>query len=82
MRFWGGRGRGLGLVELEADLAEVVELGDGGAGDLGLDTAFKDAVEEGVDVGFFGKVDERFGVVGGLHLLEVGDDFFQQGEGG
>lgn len=53
-----GRGRGLGLVELEADLREVVELGDGGAGDLGLDSAFEDAVEEGVDVGFFGEVDE------------------------
>lgn len=59
----------LGLVEFEADLREVVELGDGVAGDLGGDAALQNAVEEGVDVGFFGEVDEGFGVVGCLDCL-------------
>jgi len=40
----------LGLVEFEADLGQVVEFGDGVAGDLGLHTAFENAVEERVDV--------------------------------
>lgn len=62
---WGGVRVG-GFVELEADLGEVVEFGDRVAGDFGLDAAFEDAVEEGVDVGFFGEVNEGFGVVGGL----------------
>ena len=61
-----------GLVELEADLRKVVELGDGVAGDLGLHTAFKDAVEERVDVGFLGEVDERLCIVGGLDCLIEG----------
>lgn len=39
----------LGLIELEAYLREVIELGDGWAGDLGGDAAFEDGVEEGVD---------------------------------
>jgi hypothetical protein len=56
----------LGLVEFEADLRKVVELGDGVAGNLGLHTTFKDAVEERVDVGFLGEVDERLRIVGGL----------------
>ena len=39
-----------GFVEFEADLREVVELGDRVSGDLGLDAAFEDAVEKRVDV--------------------------------
>ena len=35
----------LGLVQLEADLRQVVELWDGVAGDLSLYAAFEDAVE-------------------------------------
>ena len=53
----------LGLVEFEADMGEVVELGDAVACDFGLDAAFEDAVEEGVDIGFFGEVEEGFCVV-------------------
>ena len=56
----------LGLVEFEANLGQVVEFGNGVAGNLGLHAAFEDAVEEGVDVGFLGEVDERLCIVGGL----------------
>ncbi len=52
-----------GFIELEADGREVVELRDGVAVDFGLDAAFEDAVEEGVDVRFLGEVDKGFGVV-------------------
>lgn len=48
----------LGFVQLEADLGEIVELGNGGAFDLGGDAAFEDAVQQSVDVRFFGEVDE------------------------
>ena len=47
-----------GLVEFEADLRQVVEFGDGVAGDFGLHAALKNAVEEGVDVRLLGEVDE------------------------
>ena len=56
----------LGFVEFEADLREVVEFGNRVSGDLGRDAAFEDAVEERVDVGLFGEVDERLGVIGSL----------------
>jgi hypothetical protein len=56
----------LGLVEFEANLRQVVELWDGVACDLGLHAAFKNAVEERVDVGFLGEVNERLCIVGGL----------------
>lgn len=57
----------LGFVEFEANLGQVVEFGNGVAGDLGLHTTFENAVEERVDVRFLGEVDERLCVVGGLN---------------
>lgn len=56
----------LRLVELKANLGEIVELRDGIASNLGLDAAFKDGVEERVDVRLFCKVDEGPGVCSGL----------------
>jgi hypothetical protein len=64
-----------GFVELKADLREVIKLGDSASFDLGGDTTFEDTIEKGVDVRFFGKVDERFGVVRGLHFFEILYDF-------
>jgi hypothetical protein len=64
-----------GFVELKADLREVVKLGDGASFDPGRDTTFEDTIEKGVDVRFFGKVEEGFGVVRGLHFFEILDDF-------
>ena len=64
-----------GFVELKADLREVVKLGDGASFDLCGDTTFEDTIEKGVDVRFFGKVEEGFGVVRGLHFFEILDDF-------
>ena len=40
----------LRLVQLKADLRKVVELGNGVAGNLCLNTTFDDRVEQGVDV--------------------------------
>ena len=48
----------LGLVQLEADLREVVKLGDCATFDFSRDATFEDAVEKGVNVGFFGEVHE------------------------
>lgn len=67
-----------GFVEFEAYLREIVEFGDGVAGDFGLDAAFEDTVEESVDVGFFGEVDERFAVIGCLDFFEVFHNLFQK----
>lgn len=67
----------LGFVELEAYLGEVIEFWDSASLDLGGDTAFENTVEECVDVGFFGEVDKRFGVVGSLHFFQVLDDFLR-----
>ena len=76
LRVW--RGLVLRLVKLEADLREVVEFRDGAALDFCRDSALKDAVEEGVDVGLFGEVDEGLCVVGGLHFFEVLYNFLVQ----
>lgn len=57
----------LRLVQLEANLGQVVKLGNGVSGNLGLNSTLEDAVEESVDVGFLGKVYERLCVVRGLH---------------
>lgn len=65
----------LGLIQLEANLREIVEFRDRRALNLGFDTALEDAVEECVDVRLFGEVDERFGVIRGLHFFEILDDF-------
>jgi hypothetical protein len=70
-----GRSLVFGFVELKADLREVVKLGDGASLDLGGDTTFEDTIEKGVDVRFFGKVEEGLGVVRGLHFFEILDDF-------
>ena len=48
----------LRLVELEADLGEVVELRNGITGNLCLNATFDDRVEKGVDVRLLGEVDE------------------------
>lgn len=53
----------LGFVQFEADLGEVVELGDRRSFDLGLNATLEDTVKERVDVRFFGEVDEGFGIV-------------------
>lgn len=73
-----GRRLVLRLVQLETDLREVVELGNGAAVDLGLDAALEDAVQQRVDVRLLGEVEERLGVVRRLHLFEVLDNLLEQ----
>ena len=51
------------LVELERDLRQVVKLWNGGSLNLSFEAAFKDAVEQRVDVRLLGEVDEGFGFV-------------------
>ena len=66
-----------GFVELKADLREVVKLGDGASFDPSGDTTFEDTIEKGVDVRFFGEVEEGFGIVRGLHFFEILHDFLE-----
>jgi hypothetical protein len=56
----------LRFVQLEANLREIVELGNGVAGNLCLNTTFDDRVEQGVDMRLLGEVNERLGVFGSL----------------
>jgi hypothetical protein len=65
----------LGLVQLETDLREIIEFGNGAALDFRRDAAFEDTVEQSVDMGFFGEVDEGLCVVRGLHFFKILDDF-------
>lgn len=51
------------FVQLERDLRKVVELRDGGSLDLGLQAALQNAVQQGVNVRFFGEVDEGLGFI-------------------
>lgn len=71
----------LRLVQLEANLAEIVELRDGTPLDFGLDTAFQDAIEEGIYVGFLGEIEQAPGIIGRLHFLKTGNDLPEQREG-
>jgi len=48
----------LRLVQLETNLGQVVEFGDSVACYLSLNASFKDTVEQSVDMGLFGEVDE------------------------
>ena len=60
----------LGFVQFEAYLREVVELGNCISSNLGLHTAFEDAVEQRVDMRLLGEVDERLGIVGSLNCRQ------------
>lgn len=60
----------LGFVQFEAYLREVVELGNCISSDLGLHTAFEDAVEQRVDVRLLGEVNERLGIIGSLNCRQ------------
>lgn len=70
-----GRRFVLGFVQLEADLGQIIELGNCRTFDFGLDATFKDTIEQSVDVRFFGEVEEGFRFVRCLHFFEVLDDF-------
>ncbi len=65
------------FIQLKAYLREVVELGNSATFDFGSDTTFQDTVEKGIDVRFFGEVDEGFGIIRGLHFFEILDDFLE-----
>ena len=68
----------LRLVELETDLRKIIEFGDGAALDFRRDATFEDTVEQSVDVGFFGEVDEGLCVVRSLHFFEILDNFLER----
>lgn len=71
---------GLRLVKLEADLAQIVKLRDSGALNFGINTAFKNAIEECVDMGFLREVKEALGIVGRLHVLKISHDLPEERE--
>ena len=73
------RGLVLGFIQFEADLREIVEFRNCRACNLRLYAAFQDAVQQSVDVRFFGKVEERLRFVGGLHFFEILDNFLRLG---
>lgn len=68
----------LRFVQLETDLTQIIKLWYGGALDLGINATLKYAVEECVDMGLLGKVEEAFRVVGRLHILEIRHDLSEE----
>lgn len=52
IRVLAGLGLGLGLVELEADLGQIIQFGDGIPCHLSGEATFDDTVEKGIDVRF------------------------------